>query len=87
LNDVFELFKAKELGIRVILETCTWKFPGISDFSDLRQTRCARKNPKAVLKTTLITKGTTHTLRFRNILLYLFGVTQLGHFQCFWGIH
>jgi hypothetical protein len=22
-----------------------------------------------------------------NILLYLFGVTQSGHFQCFWKIH
>jgi hypothetical protein len=29
------------------------KFPGITDFSDLRQTRCARKIPKPVLETTL----------------------------------
>jgi hypothetical protein len=39
-NDVFELFQSfLELGIRVILETYTWKFPGISYISDLRQTR------------------------------------------------
>jgi hypothetical protein len=35
---------------------CTWKFPGISYFSDFRQTRCARKIPKQVFETTLITK-------------------------------
>jgi hypothetical protein len=48
----------KEVRIRFILETCTWKFPGISYFSDLIQTRCARKIPKPVLETTLIIKDT-----------------------------
>jgi hypothetical protein len=62
-----ELFQSfKELGIRVILETCTWKLPGTSDISDLRQTRCARKIPRPVLETTLITKETTYTLCFRK---------------------
>jgi hypothetical protein len=32
----------------------TWNFPGISYFSDLRQTRCARKIPKPVLETAFI---------------------------------
>jgi hypothetical protein len=59
-NDVSELLQSfSELGIRVILETYTWKFPGISDFSNMRQPRCARKIPKPVLKTTLISKETT----------------------------
>jgi hypothetical protein len=42
------------LGIIVILETCTWNFPGISYSSDLRQTRCARKIPKPVLENAFI---------------------------------
>jgi hypothetical protein len=72
------------IGIRVILDTCTWKFPAISYFSDLRQTRCARKNPKPVLETTLITKETTLIIwMLGKVLLHLFVVTQLGHFQCF----
>jgi hypothetical protein len=57
--------------------------PDISYFSDLRQTRCARKIPKPVLETTLITKETTYTLDFGKY----FGVTQLEHFQCFWKVH
>jgi hypothetical protein len=64
---VFELFQSfQELGIKVILEIFTWKFPGILYFSDLRQTRCARKISKPVLETTLITKETTYTLDFRK---------------------
>jgi hypothetical protein len=35
------IFASKE--IRVILETCSWKFPDISYFSDLRQITYARK--------------------------------------------
>jgi hypothetical protein len=61
-----------ELRIRVILETCTWKLPGISYFADLRQTRCARKSPKPVLETTLITKETTYTLDFRKCFVVSF---------------
>jgi hypothetical protein len=41
----------EHVRIRVILDTCTCKCPGISDFSDLRQTRCARKISKPVLET------------------------------------
>jgi hypothetical protein len=63
----------RAIGIRVILETCTWNFPGISDFSDLRP-RCARKISKPVLKTTLIIKE--YTLDFRKYVVYLFGVSQ-----------
>jgi hypothetical protein len=53
LINFFKAFKSwvSELGI---LGIYTWKFPGISYFSDLRQTRCARKIPKPVLKTTLM---------------------------------
>jgi hypothetical protein len=58
--------------IRVILETCTWKFPGISYFSDLRQTRYARKIPKPVLKTTLITNETTYYLDFGKYVVVSF---------------
>jgi hypothetical protein len=80
------IWTLSKLRIRVILETCTWKFPGISYFSDLRQTRCARNIPKTVLETTLITKKSTYTLDFRKYFVVSFGVTQLGHFQCFWKI-
>jgi hypothetical protein len=51
--------------MRCTVGSC-WMFPGISDFSDLRQTRCARNIPKPVLETTLITKETTYTLDFRK---------------------
>jgi hypothetical protein len=47
---------------------CTWKFPAISDFSDLRHPRCARKILKTVLETTLITEETTYILDFRKYL-------------------
>jgi hypothetical protein len=57
-----------ELGIRVILE----KFPGISYFSDLRKTRCARKFPKPVLETTLITKETTYYFDFGKYFVVSF---------------
>jgi hypothetical protein len=64
------------LRIRVILETCNWKFPGISYFSELRQTRCARKTPKAVLErvleTTLITKGATSATYTLDFWKYFF---------------
>jgi hypothetical protein len=70
-----------------MLETCTWKFAGISYFSDLRQTRCARKIPKPDLKMHLLSKKPRIIWILGNILLYLFGVTQLGHFQYFWMVH
>jgi hypothetical protein len=39
-----------------------WKLPGISYFTDLRQTSCAKNIPKTFLKTRLKTKETTCTL-------------------------
>jgi hypothetical protein len=65
------IYFAKDF-IKVILETCTWMLPDISYFSDLRQTRCARKIPKPVLKTTLIIKETTYTLDFRKYFVLSF---------------
>jgi hypothetical protein len=56
----------------VILEKCTWKFPGIFYFSDLRQIRCGRKILKPVLETTLITKETTYTLDFGKYFVGIF---------------
>jgi hypothetical protein len=53
----------------------TWKFPEISYFLDLSQTRCARKIPKPVMETALITKETTYTLNLEKYFLYLFEVT------------
>jgi hypothetical protein len=54
-----------------------------SYFSDLRQ--CARKIPKTVLETKLITKKTRYFFLFgKYVVVYIFGVTQLGHFQWFW---
>jgi hypothetical protein len=50
----------------------------------LKQTRCARKIPKPVLETTLITIETTYTL---NAWKYFVVVTQLRHIWCFWKIH
>jgi hypothetical protein len=63
-------------------ETCTWKFPGIYDFSDLRQTRCARKIRKPVLETTLITEETAYTLDFRKNFV-VSSWSQLGIFSAF----
>jgi hypothetical protein len=39
-----------------------WKLPGISYFTDLRQTSYAKNIPKTVLKTILKTKETKCTL-------------------------
>jgi hypothetical protein len=58
--------------MRVILETCTWKFPGISDFSDLRQTRCARKIPKQFWKLHLLPKKPRNTLDFGKYFVVSF---------------
>jgi hypothetical protein len=52
--------------------TLGWKFPGISDIADLRQTRCARKILNPVLETTLITKETTYTLEFGKYFVVSF---------------
>jgi hypothetical protein len=54
----------------------TWKFPDISYYTDLRQTRGAEKIPKKVLKTRLKTKETSFTLVFGNTLLSLSEATQ-----------
>jgi hypothetical protein len=43
-------------------------------FSDMRQTRCARKIPEAVLETTFITKATTHYLDFKKYFVVSFSV-------------
>jgi hypothetical protein len=42
----------------------TWKFPDISYFEDLRQTRSAKKIPKTVMKTRLKIKETSYTMVF-----------------------
>jgi hypothetical protein len=60
-----------ELEITLFLER-TWKFPDISYFTDLRQTRGAKKVPKIVLKTRLKTKETTYTLVFVKYLVVSF---------------
>jgi hypothetical protein len=78
-NDVFELQEVfSEHGIRVFLENERWKFSGISYFTDLRQTREAKKITKTVLRILWFSE---------NILLTLSGATQLGHFRGFWNIH
>jgi hypothetical protein len=46
----------------------TWKFPVISYFKDLRQTRGAKNIPKTVLKTRLKIKEVTYTLVFVTYL-------------------
>jgi hypothetical protein len=54
LNDFFklqEVFSELEIGV-----LRTWKFSGIFYFTDLRQTREAKKISKTVLKTRLKTK-------------------------------
>jgi hypothetical protein len=56
----FHRLSAPNYDSVLIFETYSWKFPGISYFSDLRQARCARKIPEPVLEATLITKGTTY---------------------------
>jgi hypothetical protein len=42
------------------------------EVSDLRQTRCARKIPKPVLESKLITKKTTYILDFRKYFVVSF---------------
>jgi hypothetical protein len=64
-----KLLRAKDQSYS--FETCTWNFPSISYFSDLRQARCARKIPKPILKTTL-TKETTYTLDFKKYFVVYF---------------
>jgi hypothetical protein len=49
-----------------------WKLPGISYFTDLRQTRCSQKIPKTVLRTRLKTKETTYTLVLGKYLVVSF---------------
>jgi hypothetical protein len=62
-NNVFKLQEVfSELEIRVFLEN-GWKFPGISHFTDLRQTTGAKKILRTVLKTRLKPKK-PHTLLF-----------------------
>jgi hypothetical protein len=57
----------------ICYQSYPWKFPGISYFSDLRRSRCARKIPKPVLKTTLINKGTTFGKYFVEVIFCAFG--------------
>jgi hypothetical protein len=57
--------------------------PGISYFSDLRQTRCARKIPKPILETALITKGTTYTLDFKKYFVVSFWRHSIRAFAVF----
>jgi hypothetical protein len=45
---------------------------GISHFSDLRQTRCARKIPKPVFETTLMTKEITDCMDFGKYVVVSF---------------
>jgi hypothetical protein len=74
-NNVFKLYEVfLELGIRVFLENGlgSWKFPDISYFSDLRQTRGVKKIPKTVLKTRINTKETTYNLVFVKSLVVYF---------------
>jgi hypothetical protein len=60
-NDVLKL--QEDLSeIKVFLEKRTWKFPDISYFTDLRQTRSAKKIPRTVLKTRLKPEEATYTL-------------------------
>jgi hypothetical protein len=73
----FEIF----LSHLVFLETCTWKFPDISYFSDLGKTRCARKIPKPVLETTLISKETTYILDFRKYFVESFWIHSIRTFS------
>jgi hypothetical protein len=51
----------------------SWReFPGIPYFSDLKQTKCARKISKPVLKTTLIIKEATYTSDFGKYFVVSF---------------
>jgi hypothetical protein len=71
-----------ELGIKDILETGIWKVLGISNFTDLRQTRIARMIPQSVLETTFKIEETTYVFfSFRvKPFLFLFGATQFSVF-------
>jgi hypothetical protein len=62
------LFRAWDLSISW---ERTWKFPGISYFTDMRRTREAKNIPNTVLKTRLETKETTYTSVFRKYLVSL----------------
>jgi hypothetical protein len=62
-------------------EACKWKFPGISYFSDLRQTRYTRKVLKPVLETALITEETTNTLDFRKHFVLSFWSRSIRAFS------
>jgi hypothetical protein len=66
-----------------ILEEKTWKLPGISYFTNLRQTRDATKIPKTVFKFRLDTKETTYTLVFENNLLVSFRSYSIRAFSVF----
>jgi hypothetical protein len=61
----------------VILEASTWKFPGISYFSDLGRTRCARKIRKPVF----ITIETTFSLYFRKYFVVSFWSHSIKEFS------
>jgi hypothetical protein len=63
-DSALSLFSARQVSEKA--------FPGISYFSHLRQTRCARNIPKPVLDTKLITKETTYTLDFRKYFVVSF---------------
>jgi hypothetical protein len=60
---------------------------GISYFSDLRQPDVLKRFQKQFWKQHLLPKKPRALWISGNILFYIFGVTQLGHFQCFWKIH
>jgi hypothetical protein len=74
------LNKSSELRIRIILETC--KLPGISYFSDVLE-----KFQNQFWKQHFLSKKSRILWILGNILLYLFEITQLEHFQCFWKVH
>jgi hypothetical protein len=62
-NSVFELQEDfSGHGIRVFFETGLGSFQTFLIFPDLRQTKCAKKIPKTVLKTRLKIKVNTYTL-------------------------
>jgi hypothetical protein len=78
-NDVFKLQEVfSELEIRTDLEVSE-----ISYFTDLRQTRGAKKIPKTVLKTRLKTKETTYTLVFVKYLVVSFRTLSIRAYSVF----
>jgi hypothetical protein len=77
-NDILKLQKVFiELATRVFLEN------EVSHFTDLRQTRGAKKVPKTILKTRLNTEVTTYTLIFVKYLVVSFQIHSIRAFTMF----